>query len=292
MGEHRNHARNLWCAVGFRCSSYGDAPICASSSVTAVRRTIAALVLFFVLVTGTGCIAAEAGVPESIKPRLQEMYRAAEQLLANDGGTYRKDNDDVPEIEVRSASVEPEKYSMFGSLAVQVWTESMRLAGMYNYRLAKELENTPSSSLPTLTLEAAIQRAKDYLAKWKIAFPNEKALGTARFNGSYRSCWEIRWTRSENGYPWDDFNPDELESVYVIFHETRGLVGIGNNIYSPSPESFEIRIVREDAITKAEKYVPLVQRTPYYRQAREGGYVVSGVKSCDLKIGFFGDFCG
>ena len=67
------------------------------------------------------------------------MYRAAEQLLANDGGAYRKDNDDVPEIEVRSASVEPEKYSMFGSLGVQVWAKSMRLAGMYNYRLANEL---------------------------------------------------------------------------------------------------------------------------------------------------------
>lgn len=249
-----------------------------------MKRPTAALVLFFVLVTGVGRIAAEASVPESVKPRLQEVYRAAEQLLANDGGTYRKDNDDDPEIEVRRASVEPEKYSMFGSLGVQVWAESMRLAGVYNYRLAKELENAPSSSLPTLTLEAAIQRAEDYLARWKIALPNEKALGTARFDGSYRSCWEIRWTRSENGHPWDDFNPDELESVYVIFHETRGLVGIGNNIYSPSPKSFEIHIVREEAITKAEKYVPLVQRTPYYRQARKGGFVVSGVKCCDLKI--------
>ena len=70
----------------------------------------------------------------------------------------------------------------------------------------------------------------------------------------------------------------------LSFHETLGFGSFGAPTPLPEPESLEIKISREEAIVKAAKVLPLIQKTPYYLQARVPGFVFKTVTEASLLI--------
>ena len=173
-----------------------------------------------------------------------------------------------------------------GGTFVQAWADGLRLRSVLNGALSPLIdEKKILQGTPEFSLDKAVDIAKAYLDRFQISLSANLELTTVAFNhGAYQACWEVRWTRVTGGYPWDDFNPVSRESLVVIFHEKEGLLCLADDIYTPLPKSLDVIMTREQAIGKAAKCAPLVERTPFYKSARIDGFVVSGMKSCALKI--------
>lgn len=142
-------------------------------------------------------------------------------------------------------------------------------------------------TVPEKSLDQAVSIAKGYLDRLGCTLPSDYHLGEVRFDASFLSCWEVRWWRVAAGiYSTDRFDPVGQESVSVVFHETLGLEGFGFRTYSPPPKSLEVKVARETAILKASRVAPLVERTPFYKQSRVGGFVIKALKEANLQVAF------
>ena len=138
----------------------------------------------------------------------------------------------------------------------------------------------------TLTREAAIERAKEYLKIFKIDVPPGYKLEEANFGryGEEHSCWQVSWRRFSGPYQWDWYSLG-TESVFVDFYEKEGLWGLYScRCDCPEPKRLEVKITKEEAIAKATRSVPLVQRNPSYRSSMRDGFVAKSVKSCELLV--------
>ena len=195
---------------------------------------------------------------------------------------------------------EPPSYRVSGDYLLHLWADNgIRFRYLLNVPLyeslnaAKSGSKTPFSYItPALTVTKAVAKARNYLDAFEIDISSENVtLSTVEFDGGdyfnddcYDFCWEIRWTRVTDGYPWDDFSEYSIESIIVVFHEKHGLYLIGNDIFSTPPESTTVELKRGEAILRASDYAPLVQKTPFYRRAHLGKAVISAVASCELKV--------
>jgi len=177
-------------------------------------------------------------------------------------------------------------YIIDSSLYLSIDAKTMMVTNIVNKVLLKYLKDTTTQrqSIPIFTIEKAVQTAKEYLKIFGVKLPADCMLAEVAFDKNYPSRWEVRWKRYAGGYPYDEFVEPYAEYVVVIFHETLGLSSYGSRITTPLPKSLEIKVSRDEAIIKASKYVPVVLRTPYYRQGRADGFVVSGLNSCELKV--------
>lgn len=159
-----------------------------------------------------------------------------------------------------------------------------RLTKIYNGMLDEYMKTNSVQSIPTLSINEAVRKAKQYLDILGIEIKPHMSLYGAQFNAApdQTNCWLVAWEPSINGFPIDVFLSGQ--GVSVQFHENLGLIMAQTRDVWPLPKFTEVKISRESAILTAEKAAPLVMQTPYYRQCRLPGFKVKGVKSARLLI--------
>lgn len=177
---------------------------------------------------------------------------------------------------------------------VKVWASSMRWVSVVNgpvfnkYGGTSAMTNSPGAqTIPTLSREAAIQRAKEYLRVFRIDVPPDYKPDVVDFNEWFRFGWHICWHRFSGQYSWDCYDAassTSSESVDVKFHEKDGLACLGSDACCPAPKRLVVKISREEAIAKATRCVPLLQHSLFYRERRLDGFVVKSVRSCELRV--------
>jgi hypothetical protein len=136
---------------------------------------------------------------------------------------------------------------------------------------------------PHLSDSEVLASARRYLDTFHIPLLPETQVKIT-YNEIWPFCWDIRWHRCIQGYPWDDSDSSRDENVVVTFHEQFGLMIAANTVFSPAPKSLKVSVTREEAIGKAMANVPKVMGTPYYRELRADGFVADKVESCELKV--------
>jgi hypothetical protein len=237
--------------------------------------------------------ATDETVPPDVQEKLQAIYSMADSNLKNDSDLYKTSNPSPVgklKVELGAETREPKIYVIQPDVPdkgclVQVWADGLRLRGVLNNALSQSVEDKKTlQEIPQLSFREAIDRAKAYLAEYHIPLSSDLKLNKVKFNYSVLyGCWSVSWCRLAGGYEWDDFEPSE-EGVGVVFHEKRGLYTIADSSHDPPPKSFKVVMTREEAIVKAPNYVPLVERTPFYRMARLDGFVPTTLVSCNLRI--------
>ena len=85
-------------------------------------------------------------------------------------------------------------------------------------------------------------------------------------------------------YAYDDFVKSYVQSIVILFSEDHGFCSYGCNLSVPPPKRTIVKIVKEEAITRASKVAPLVMKTQFYQSARASGFVINGVRNAELKI--------
>lgn len=236
-------------------------------------------------------LSAQEVIPTETQQKVKQIYELVDATLRNESKTYR--SIDTKSLSFENIEVLPEPWTpktfTDGSLEgawMQVWADGFRLRLVNNLVLKRLLDQKKiTQQVPNYTLNKAVDAAKTYLNSFHIQLSPNLELTTVSFNRNYPACWEIRWTRVADGYPWDYSDVvAQQESLVVVFHEKEGLLFLENDIYSPLPKSLHVVMTREQAISKAAKCAPLVEHTPFYKSARMDGFVISELKSCDLKI--------
>jgi len=225
-------------------------------------------------------------IPAETQDRLGALYKlAAENMKVCSPLFATAANASVPSLRskvIRQAG-KPKMFGIHGDLLLEVWADSLRFVGVVNKALFQKLqEATTQQSVPTIELGAAVERARGYCEAFKVQVPSDFKLTDVQFNTSEKSCWKVRWRRFVGQYVWDDH--EESESVVVVFHEKDGLLTLGNDSCQPAPKSVDVKLSSEQAINKASKYVSLLQRSPFYLRARQGGFVATAVKACELRV--------
>lgn len=255
-----------------------------------MQRRHLALVISYFLTCLYYALAGEDVIPSEAQEKLQAIYKIADAKLRDDSSSYRIANP-MPskgkEVGILNEPWIPKAYTIDteGAAFLQIWSEGFQLRFVLNDALNQLIRKREiTQQIPEFDPDRAVQVAKNYLNLYQIPLSAGLELASAKFNQSCQACWEVRWTRVINGYPWDDFDPVSRESLVVIFHEKEGLVCLSDDIYSPVPKSLDVVMTREEAITKATKCAPLVERTPFYKSARLDGFIVDEMKACDLKV--------
>jgi hypothetical protein len=173
-------------------------------------------------------------------------------------------------------------------LHMEVRASSLRLVGIVNSFVHWKYKRPSSDqTTPTLTREAAIERAKEYLKVFKMDVPPDYKLQTVKSDGSH---WTVRWNRFSGQYLWDFTDADmaggsaNSEAVFIEFYEKEGLDWLSCHGCCPAPRSLKIKVSKEDAIAKATRY--LNQHHTWYEGSRRVDYngVVTIVHSCDLRV--------
>ena len=168
-----------------------------------------------------------------------------------------------------------------------VYVMNSLVFGEFYYRSQCKVKNPPArQKSPTLTRQVAIERAKNYLRIFKIDVPPNYKLHDVEFNRNWISCWDVSWWRYSGKYPWDCYGGGTAvsENVDVGFHEKDGLLLVRSRGCCPEPKSLEVKISKAEAIAKATRCVPLLQKTPIYRSALRDGFVVKKVLWCELMV--------
>ncbi|MCL1922180.1 MAG: hypothetical protein FWG50_14095 [Kiritimatiellaeota bacterium] len=163
-------------------------------------------------------------------------------------------------------------------------TDPPKLIQLSNCLLSRYLRTNSISYTPVLSTNQVVAQAEKYCDVIGCPVPPAMSVREVSFQGEERNCWVVRWAPSVNGFAFDEFSQSYAQHVTVHFHERYGFVWYSSLSDWPPPKSTEVRITKEDAITKASKAVLLIQRTPYYRQCRLPGFVVSGVQSAELLV--------
>lgn len=178
------------------------------------------------------------------------------------------------------------EYLVDAPIFMEIDPETFQMRVLSNKVLEQYLLNNPTKDqkIPTFTIDQAIETAKRYLKQLDIDLPANCVIGEVNFDQNYNSRWEIRWKLSAGQYTYEEFNRAYAESVVIVFHETLGLSVYGLKIVTPPPKSLVVKVGRDDAIIKASKCAPDVFRTVFYRQARESGFVLSGLKDVQLQV--------
>ena len=230
-------------------------------------------------------------IPEAVGEQMVKMYVAASECMKKCSPAYAS----VPHpksglmVHFILPSHAPKAIvgACSGDIYMQVRASSMRWESVVNSFVRWEYK-PPSGwqETPTLTREAAIERAKQYLKIFKIDVPPDYKLEEPKFGkyGEGHNCWWISWSRFSGKYRWDE---DTLcmESVSVNFFEKEGLAGLSScRCNCPEPKRLEVKISKEEAVAKATQCVPLVQRNPSYRSTLRDGFVAKSVKSCELLV--------
>ncbi len=166
-----------------------------------------------------------------------------------------------------------------------------RLETFQNKRLEWYIQTNDTQTVPALSLEQAYAQALRYLDIFGVKIDSRATLAKlswgleTQYSWGITSIWYAIWVPTDGGYPYDEFVKDFYNPcIGIYFSEKYGLVSFAQSIFPPPPKTTDVRIPREAAIFKAEKAVPLVMLTPYYRQCRMPGFKVSGVKSAELRI--------
>ena len=191
-------------------------------------------------------------------------------------------------IDVRDTVYGKDRIWVQGQITIKAYGGASQMSLFANTRLSKYIQTNETQRIPSLSTEQAYAQALRYLDMLGVSLDKRAVLSKLSFGDKEwerEFMWIVHWEASDGGYRYDDF----LENIYspcigVSFSEKYGLVYFGNDPFPPPPKTTEVRIQREDAIFKAEKAVPLVMLTPYYRQCRLPGFKVSGVKSAELRI--------
>jgi len=225
-------------------------------------------------------------IDKSVEDKLTKQYQEIEALFERAGGqNVPTQTSPSLDISLKESGHAPGSYTIRGNLLVKIRSETFEFQSLLNRSLFSKINETIDPDLvPSLRIGEALVKGEKMLNHFGLSSQRELLVEKISFNQSYPSCWEVRWIPTYQGYPVDNFVEPYAETAFVVFHESLGLVLVGEEIYSPAPPSFELNIEREQAIANASKYVPLVQRSPFYRQAREDGFVAVSVKSCVLKI--------
>ena len=163
-------------------------------------------------------------------------------------------------------------------------TDPPKLIQLSNCLLSRYLRTNDIPYVTSLTTNQVIAQAEKYCDIIGCPLPATMNVREVSFHKAERNCWVVRWTPTINGFPFDEFVKLYSQHVTVHFHERYGFVWYSSLSDWPPPQSTEVKIAKEDAIAKAAKAVPLIQRTPYYRQCRLPGFVVSGVHQAELLI--------
>jgi hypothetical protein len=177
----------------------------------------------------------------------------------------------------------------------EVWmtANTNQLLSFSNKVLSRYIRTNDTQTVPALSLEQAYAQALRYLDIFGVKIDSRAALAKLYWGSEtpppegIAAIWYVVWVPTDGGYPYDEFVKDFYNPcIGICFSEKYGLVSFTNALFPPPPKTTEVRIPREAAIFKAEKAVPLVMLTPYYRQCRMPGFKVSGVKSAELRIAY------
>ena len=256
------------------------------------------IVLILLSSMGLASAQMELNLTEKTREELVKMYQVASEKLKRCSPFYAAAaTSSVAKLEIRSIPgfFGPPHIGIDGDLLLQVRADSHRFKSVVNRFLSHKYDSleakrhppTDLQTTPALDSAAAIERAKEYLKVFEMPLPPTSVQPDAKFNGTHKSCWTIRWRRFSGQYVWDweyGSGTTPSETMWVNFHEKEGLEGLGSGFCCPEPKSLEVKLSKEEAIAKAEKCVPLVQRTPVYLARRMDGFVVKTVLSCELKV--------
>ena len=252
------------------------------------RRLIKFIVFPAILISAA--LGAEEEIAGEQKETCLALYEQFESELKKASRFY-SDATTGKHIPIEDLSIlygpgEPTAYRVEGAYLLHLWADNsnIRFRRLVNLPLKRLLGSAIfQPTAPTFTVAKAVLEARGYLDAFGINIPpDDFKLSFVTFYENYHSCWQVGWKRLTDGYPCHDFLRGEY--IGVSFHETHGLRSMGNFVYSPPPRSTEVEVKREDAIVKASKYVPLVQKTAFYQRTRMDGFVTSAVKSCELKV--------
>ena len=227
-------------------------------------------------------------VPPKVREQVVKIYEEASEKMKLCSPVYASAPRPKPELDVRFSlptdlPKEIDAYDPNG-LYMRVRASSLRLVSVVNC-LLDPTKKPPSGwqEIPTLTREAAIERAKEYLKILKVEVPPEYKLTEASFGDlGLQGCWRVLWRRYSGPYPWDD-DSRLWEYVFVDFYEKEGLeVVSAHGCNCPAPRSLKVKVSKEEAIAKATRYMT---RPWYDRRSRvEAKSVVKSVDSCELRV--------
>ena len=235
----------------------------------------------------------DAPIPETVRDQIFKMYDAASECMKRCSPAYASVRHEKNHLMMhfdlplgRPKIIEV--FSINDDILMHVRASSMRWVTVVNCFVQGEYK-PPSGwqTTRTLTREAAIERAKEYLKVFKIDVPADYKLAEANFGEGPEghSCWRILWCRCSGQYFWDCDNSLGSETVMVSFYEKEGLAGWSSHgCNCPAPKRLEVRITKEEAIAKATRCVPLVQRSKVYHSSMRDGFVAKSVKSCELRV--------
>ena len=226
-------------------------------------------------------------IPKTVREKMIKMYDAASECLKLCSPVYASASRQKPEL-MMNFSLPFDRHKIIEvdgdeDIYMQVGASSMRLEGIsylnWKYKPPSGWQRTPA-----LTRDAAIERAKEYLRIFKIDVPANYKLTMANFE-SGEHCWRVCWGRFSGQYLWEWERSLQSETVFVDFYEKEGLVVLSaHGCNCPEPKHLEVKISKEEAIAKATRCIPLLQRTQIYRSCRLDGFVFKSVKSCEVRV--------
>jgi hypothetical protein len=242
--------------------------------------------------------AQEGKIPKQLQEELTKLYQQAAEYMRRSSPLFaEKATNSNANFRIRSfqGTGKPRSLEMFRDLNrdlyMEVWADSLRVIRVNNQAMSnkynsREARNHPpeEQKTPSLTETEAIERAKNYMRVFGMEVPPCFRLKGAKFNyAGFTFRWSVSWGRFSGQYPWDgEYMPSD--HACVVFHEKYGLSSIANVCCCPEPKTLNVKLSKEQAITKAEKCVPLVQRTSFYRSRLLDGFVSKAIRSCELKV--------
>jgi len=162
---------------------------------------------------------------------------------------------------------------------------SNRIVSVSNPHLHKFVETNDTRQVADLTTNSAVEVASGYLKTIGFQCRHPLVLTDAKFNWFLdKHIWCVTWEPVVDGYRFDSFLSYLSQYVCVRFHEQYGFIGFRCSDVLPSPRTTEVKIAREFAVEKAEKVVPLVMRTPFYRMCRDSNFKMKSLKNAELLI--------
>lgn len=175
---------------------------------------------------------------------------------------------------------------VYAQFDFQFEIETGRMFKIANHQLAKHIETNTVNRVPALSVREALARAKGYLDIIGVNLPPNMVLKSIVFDKEVKNkpWWVIVWEPAENGYPWDDSELCYPHEMSVAFHEQYGFLWFSRTDFWPTPKATEVKIAQDAAIAKAEKAVPLVMRTPFYKSRKLSGFKPSGALSARLMV--------